>query len=188
MAEKLTWSRECISIINERTSEMRDIIIEKILREIPYLVGRVYDRKELNNISPNEVVDKIIWDLSLLKEKDDFKSLNEEYESIRKRKITLEKYISERSADILASLDTKETTSIYLRPLLGMRLTYFIADYASQNINPSKEEIEKCNLSDLIKFCVENDSWESDIKRYPWFWPSTVDKIKKVFEQYNINI
>ncbi|HMS91112.1 MAG TPA: hypothetical protein PKC87_02745 [Candidatus Absconditabacterales bacterium] len=182
--EKLTEKQNEVSKINERTYEMRDEIINKIRRQIEYLVGTVYERKELNNLSPVEAVDKIIQDLSRLKKEDDFKKLNNEYIGLRKGKSTLEKNIVRIKGEIQELLTHEDISSLSIQSLFRPAVVHGI-NYC---LTPFGHKSKEYTLGDFAKYCIENDNWASSFMKFHGIGPTDIEKIRKTFDQYNIKI
>lgn len=186
MEENLTWKRNNIFNINKETNEMREVIINKIKWKLSYLVGTVHKKRELDNLSPDESIDKIIEDLLSLKKEDDFRNINNEYINLREKKTNIEEEISGIKQEIAEALNktNKNIVSLPIGSIFEIGLARLINNHLSW---PNKKGREN-TLWDLAKYCIENDNWEYHLMKFHGINATDIQNIKDIFDKYNINI
>lgn len=189
--KKITESMYWIQGANEEMKNMRNVVIDKIKGKLIYFTWTVYDRNKLNNLSPNETIEKIIKDLNNLKINDDFVALNDKYMNFREKKMDLEQNVEITKSEIQKTLEDGENKEIFSMPLKWLLRPRLICGLVSDiNFYKNNKSLIADNISiwDLVEFCLKNEDWEHIVEMYKGVWIGEVKKINKLFDNYGIKI
>lgn len=183
MSKRITTNMELKQETENWMWQKETIARKKIEGHLDYLTWTQYQKNKLHNLSPNEIIEKIIADLLTLKTDGDFVVLNKEYMKLKKQALTLEKDINKTKWEIQQTL-TMGNNDILSKPLQWLvkpAIIEGISDYLDI-------ETKIVSFWDLVKFCIENLNRERHMLHFRNVWKGEIKKIKELFDKYWINI
>lgn len=156
---------------------------KKIEGRLNYLTWKQYQKDELHNLSPNEIIKKIIADLLTLKVDDDFVNLNNEYMKLKKQAVNLAKDINKTKWEI------QQTLTMGNNDILSKPLQWLVKSAIIEGISDYLDIKTKIvSFWDLVKFCIEYRDRERHMLHFKNVWKGEIKKIKELFDKYWINI
>ena len=190
--EKLSWLNVALKNSSKEQDEIKNEVYHRILRTLNLKYDECW--QTLRDESPENTIDAIInkidFDLSQLKNSYDIQEKNSRFLELNQINQNINENITKTQEEILISLEsTDKFDSILLENLLKpacvKALTWLVQESLLNEWDIWMHEI---SLWHLVKLCTKYISWDEELLKYKWIWSTSIETIKKIFAEYNINI